>query len=117
MTIVMCTEKKTDVFLLLRPKEQALFKSRAEQAEMSRSEFLEGLLLGTAPAPAPQMDWEKTAGKLKEAGRRLDAIAHEGNRTAWIDGNAYAAVVEEITGLLRGIEIAAGTVSEGGKGE
>ena len=100
MTIVMCKEKKTDVFLLLRPKEQALFKSRAEQAEMSRSEFLEGLLLGTAPAPAPQMDWEKT-----------------GNRTAWIDGNAYAAVVEEITGLLRGIEIAAGTVSEGGKGE
>lgn len=99
-------ENKKDVRLYLRLSSQELreLKQFARTSKCTISESVRRQLLHSALSPPRRFDGTSLAEEINAVGRKIDAVAAQGNTLGWVDRDAYKYYVAEFYKLLERVE-------------
>lgn len=100
-------ENQNDEQLQLRLSERELaqLKQLAKQSKCTMSELIRNRLEQSMPSPPRQLDNKELVDEINAVGRKIDAVAAQGNTLGWIDRDAYKHYVAEFYKLLERVEL------------
>lgn len=79
-------------------------KQCARNAKCTVSEVVRKRLQNSAPSPPRRFDGTTLAEEINAVGRKIDAVAAQGNTLGWVDRDAYKYYVAEFYKLLERTE-------------
>lgn len=99
-------ERKRSKRVHVRMTEQDLerLRQRAQQQNLSASEYVRNYIRDFEPEPAPTGDWKGITERLHEIGSAMNEVAYWANSTGVIDEETYHAQMEKLQECLAEIE-------------
>lgn len=100
----MAQQNDSHIYLRLSRQELLELKQCARDAKCTVSEVVRKRLQHSAPSPPRRFDGTTLAEEINAVGRKIDAVAAQGNTLGWVDRDAYKYYVSAFQKLLERTE-------------
>lgn len=100
----MAQQNDSHIYLRLSRQEFLELKQCAKKSKCTVSEVVRKRLQNSAPSPPRRFDGTTLAEEINAVGRKIDAVAAQGNTLGWVDRDAYKYYVAEFYRMLERTE-------------